>query len=149
MFKKLSVIIPALNEEKYIGNCISSLYHIERDDLDMEIILVDNGSTDRTFEIAEKLGAKTYIVKDVRIAGLRNYGVRQSTGDILAFVDADCVVGRDWLIQSIKTMDREEADAVGSHHIVPEDSGWIGRTSELLDKRKSAQQQTIFHRETL
>lgn len=136
MFTKLSVIIPALNEEKHLANCISAISSLDRCGLEIEIIVVDNGSTDRTFNIAHEHGAIAYVIKGVNIAGLRNFGARQSTGDLLAFVDADCVVASDWLRNALEAIEREEADAVGSFHAIPNDAGWIGKIAELIQHKK-------------
>jgi glycosyltransferase involved in cell wall biosynthesis len=136
MKNNVSVIIPALNEEKYIGKCLEALSCIDSLNIDYEIIIVDNGSKDRTVEIAKSFNAKVLIKKDVHIAALRNFGAVSAKGNILAFIDADCTVSRKWLISALNCMKRENADAVGSFHKVPEDSGWIGKTSEVISKGK-------------
>lgn len=136
MFTKLSIIIPALNEEKHIANCISAISSLDRCGLEIEIIVVDNGSTDGTFNLAQEHGAMVYVLKGVKIAGLRNFGARQSTGNLLAFVDADCVVASDWLRNALETIEREKADAVGSFHSIPSDAGWIGRIAGLIQHKK-------------
>lgn len=51
-------------------------------------------------------------------------------------MDADCYVENDWLSQAINCFSRESADAVGSHHLIPEGYGWIGRTAELIQTKK-------------
>ncbi|MCC6502893.1 MAG: glycosyltransferase [Deltaproteobacteria bacterium] len=136
MFSKVSVIIPALNEERHIGQCLGALSEIDRAGLPVEVIVVDNGSTDRTVEIARQAGVRVLERPGIRIAAMRNAGVASSKGDLLAFVDGDCVVKKDWLTSAIKAIKREGAAAVGSFHITPEEAGWIGRTAEALQSTK-------------
>lgn len=139
MFKMASVIIPALNEEENIGRCVAALKEIDMPDVDMglEIIVVDNGSQDRTVEIARGLGATVYVQPDLTIGGVRNYGAARSRGDILAFVDADCVVSKSWLTRAAGTIGRESADMVGSFHDIPDEFSWVARTAKLVDNTKT------------
>ncbi len=88
---KISVIIPAFNEEEYIQETLSALKHST-----LEIILVDNGSTDRTVEIAQQEGVKVIKFPVGTIAAVRNKGVSESNGDILVFIDSDVRVTFGW-----------------------------------------------------
>lgn len=137
MFKKVSIIIPSFNEEQFIGRCLQSILEIDRHNMELELIVIDNGSTDKTTEIAKEYGALVSIKPGVKVATLRNYGVTLSNGDLLAFVDADCTVFKDWLNQAIQCMNRESAGAVGSFHIIPKDANWIGKTAALIQKKKT------------
>jgi len=136
MFKKASIIIPALNEERHIGRCIKAIHELDTGAMKVEAIVVDNGSADRTVEIARGLGVTVLIKPEVNVSAVRNYGVENSSGDLLAFVDADCMVSKGWLKSAVRTMKAESADAVGSFHVIPEDSGWVGRTAELVQAMK-------------
>src|SRR3989344_4702815 len=93
---KISLIIPAYNEEKYIGECLKSV--IENSDGKFhEIIVVDNGSTDRTTEIAR--GFSCIKVVHEKLKGTnraRERGLRESTGDLIAFIDADTQLHSNW-----------------------------------------------------
>jgi rSAM/selenodomain-associated transferase 2 len=81
---RLSVIIPALNEEKSIAATLESVMAVEPH----EIIVVDGGSTDRTREICRNFGIETFPSPRGR-AKQMNFGARQATGDVLLFVHAD------------------------------------------------------------
>lgn len=91
----ISVIIPALNEEKYIGATLESIKICLGKSV--EIILVDNGSSDRTVEIAKEHGASTIIERNITIAGLRNLGAKSASGNVLVFIDADVSMHTSWL----------------------------------------------------
>ncbi len=71
---KVSIIIPMKNEEKDIGSCLKSILDNSFSREDYEIICVDNGSTDRTVELAEKYTPSVYSIPDKTISYLRNYG---------------------------------------------------------------------------
>jgi len=135
-FNSVSIIVPALNEEKHIKQCLDSLFSLNTNKLKIEVIVMDNGSSDNTVKIAQHSGATVQIQPDVNVSTLRNLGVSISSGDLLAFVDADCVVEHNWLINAIRCILRESADAVGSFHNIPKESGWIGRISTLIQGSK-------------
>jgi len=81
---KLTALILTYNEEKNIRDCITSVKFAD------EIIIIDSGSTDRTIEIAEQLGAKCIVhPMDEGFAGQRNFALAQTTAEWVLFVDAD------------------------------------------------------------
>ncbi len=86
-----SIIIPAHNEEQYIGKCLESiaLAASEVPDSSVEVIVVANRCTDKTAEIARKFGAQVIDNQDKCISMIRNAGVRAAEGDIIVTIDAD------------------------------------------------------------
>jgi len=91
---KISVIIPAYNEEKYLGVTIENVkeaireYH-KKYSWPVEILVVNNNSTDRTEDVARQHGARVVFEGKNQIAASRNAGGRAARGEILAFLDAD------------------------------------------------------------
>ncbi|NIR88094.1 glycosyltransferase [Candidatus Bathyarchaeota archaeon] len=85
--KKISVIIPTLNEEKYIGTTLESLEH--QSYTNFEVIVKDGLSTDNTVYIAKEHADLVISERDVSIGDSRNQGARCANGDVLVFVDAD------------------------------------------------------------
>ena len=128
----ISVIIPARNEEKTIGQCLESLAQMNFHANDFEVIVVDNGSTDRTEEIAKSFAARLHLTvlkkKDGNISAMRNWGARSARGRVLAFTDADCVVPSDWLSRADDLFTSPHAGIIGAHGMIPEDSSWVART---------------------
>jgi glycosyltransferase involved in cell wall biosynthesis len=128
----VSIIIPALNEEKMIGRCLDSLTRLDFARDRFEVLVVDNGSRDKTLAVAEsfkdRLNLKVLQHAGVRISALRNLGVRAATGDIVAFLDADCLAPADWLDRIFALAPADGAGVLGAHYLLPEDSSWVGRT---------------------
>jgi len=96
---KLSFVIPAYNEEKYIGKCLESvLGEIKKTNFDVEVIVVNNASQDKTREVAQSF--QGVIVVDEFNKGLvraRQAGYAASTGDIIANVDSDATLPDGWI----------------------------------------------------
>src|ERR1700761_8163860 len=128
----ISIIIPALNEERMIGRCLESLTKLDFARERFEAVLVDNGSRDNTLTIAEsfkdRLNIRILQKSGVRISALRNTGAQVATGDILAFLDADCLASNDWLDRIFILAPADGAGVLGAHYLLPEDSSWVGRT---------------------
>ena len=101
---KFSVVVPAFNEEAYLGATLDSLRTAaealrSRAGAEVETIVVDNNSRDRTAAIAREQGA-TVVHEPVQlIARARNAGARRASGDVLVFVDADVIVPPEFLIR--------------------------------------------------
>jgi len=92
----ISVVIPAYNEEKYIGDCIESVLNHAPLNL-LEIIVVCNACTDRTAEVALRYPT-VRVVEELRkgTGYARNTGFLQSKGDIIAYIDADSRIHAEW-----------------------------------------------------
>lgn len=96
-----SVIIPARNAAKTIGECvIAALSQSVPRDL-YEVIVVDDGSTDATGAVARSHGVRVIPQPPLGMAAARNTGARAARGEILLFLDPDCVPALDWIAQMI------------------------------------------------
>jgi glycosyltransferase involved in cell wall biosynthesis len=86
----LSFIVPAHNEERWLGRCLRSIHlAMEQVREPYEVIVVDDASTDATPRIAAELGARTLRVEQRKVSAVRNAGVRLAGGEVFFFVDAD------------------------------------------------------------
>ncbi len=96
---KLSFVIPAYNEENYLGKTLESITRaVTRSKEEIEIIVVNNASTDQTKKIAQKF-PQVILVDELRkgLPMARQAGFERSTGDLIANVDADCLLPSDWI----------------------------------------------------
>ncbi len=95
-----SVIVPFLNEEKYIRQCLDSLLNQDFDKNEYELIFVDNGSTDNSRAIVKQFREINLLYEARRnVYAARNAALKKVKGEIIAFTDADCCVSKDWLTQ--------------------------------------------------
>lgn len=93
---KISVVIPAFNEEKYIETCLKSLRHQDFKD-DYEIIVCDDSSTDDTVKISEKYADKVIVHGNNTIAYGRQMGAEAARYEVIAFTDSDTYIPPNWL----------------------------------------------------
>ncbi len=102
-----SIIIPAFNEENWIAHCLKSL---KKQDYrgDFEIIVVDNASSDKTSQIANKLGAKVFFEPRKGISNALIKGVKAAQGEIFAFIDSDTIANPNWLEKINKIFEEDE-----------------------------------------
>ena len=102
---KISIVIPAYNEEKYIGRTLESIKKLElKKDWILEVLVINGGSTDNTRKVAESFGAR---VKDEPHKGIgfaRQHGIKHASGEIIAFTDADTIVPSDWIVRHITAL---------------------------------------------
>jgi glycosyltransferase involved in cell wall biosynthesis len=144
---EISVIIPARNEEKSIGICLTGLRSSALPMDRLEVILVDNGSTDKTIEVARQvtgLPLKILTKPGVRIGGVRNAGAAVATGEYLAFIDADCVPPPDWLPTALRLI-RQHGGIIGGPYGVPEQYSWVARVWADHEARKYNGPKSFVH----
>ena len=101
----ISFIVPAHNEEAWIGRCVSAIRN-GAESQPHEIIVVDDGSSDATASIARQQGAQVIRVEHRQIAATRNAGARQAHGDILFFVDADTLTNAPAIQSALRAIAR-------------------------------------------
>jgi glycosyltransferase involved in cell wall biosynthesis len=111
---KISVVIPTLNSEKYLAECLASVREQDYPQEKLELILVDAGSHDRTIRIAEQFAVDRVLANPRKTgeAG-KAVGVREATGDLILMIDSDNVlVGADWLQRMVAPF--EDAEIISS-----------------------------------
>ena len=96
---KISLVIPAYNEEKYIHGCLASVREHGGDF--HEVIVIDNASTDRTAEIAQSFPWVRVVHEPAKgLTKARQRGLEEATGDVIAFFDADTRMPLRWMAQA-------------------------------------------------
>ena len=112
---KISVIIPVYNIEEYISECIESV--IKQDYKELQIILVDDGSTDNSGKICDDYKAKDERIEVIHkknggLGSARNAGLSKATGDFVSFVDGDDILNTKMYFEMIKALQDNSADIV-------------------------------------
>jgi glycosyltransferase involved in cell wall biosynthesis len=123
----ISVIIPAYNEQDFIESTLLSLRNSDYPKEKFEIIVVDNGSTDQTTEIAKQHTDVLLHLPDGNVGAVRNHGAKKAAGDFIAFLDADCEVSQDWLANLELLLTETKDTAFGGTCRSPKNSSWIER----------------------
>lgn len=122
----ISVVVPVLNEEALLADCLKSLVAQDYTG-EYEVVVVDNGSTDRSVSIAEALGARVIFSPTERdVAAARSYGARQSHGEIVAQADADSVYPKDWLTRIAAHFSDPDVVAVAGAFVYSGRAKWGG-----------------------
>lgn len=90
---KVSLVIPAYNEEQALPETLERIGHaLAAAACSSEVVVVDNNSQDKTKQVAENFGANVFLENEHNIGKVRNAGARNSSGDVLIFIDADTLV---------------------------------------------------------
>jgi cellulose synthase/poly-beta-1,6-N-acetylglucosamine synthase-like glycosyltransferase len=109
----VSVVVPVRDGESTIGDCLDAVLATDYPPDRREILAVDNGSTDRTAELIRARPVR-YLQEPKRgVSNARNRGIAESGGEILAFIDADCIVDPQWLTALVKPFEDPEVGCVG------------------------------------
>ena len=109
---KVSVIIPMMNEQKYIGKCLESIVNQDYPTASMEIFVVDGGSTDGSLDIVAEFAAHYSNIKllggpGVNCPAAMNIGIREARGDIIAKIDAHGYAARDFLSEGVRCLAKD------------------------------------------
>jgi ABC-type multidrug transport system fused ATPase/permease subunit/glycosyltransferase involved in cell wall biosynthesis len=107
----ISVVVCAYNEERTIGECLSSLQQCDYPELD--VIVVDDGSTDRTAEIASGFPFRILTLDHGGLSRARNAGIAASSSEIVAFLDADAACHPEWPYHLALSLEEEGVVATG------------------------------------
>lgn len=121
---KVSVVIPAYNEEKVIEGCITTL--LSQTYPEKEIIIVDDGSTDKTIEIIKSYPVKLLQQSHKGPGAARNLGASQAHGKILVFVDADMIFDKRFIFDLVKpiNLDKTKGTTSKQEYVANWDNIW-------------------------
>jgi cellulose synthase/poly-beta-1,6-N-acetylglucosamine synthase-like glycosyltransferase len=130
----VSFVIISHNEEHNIRDCLDSLAQLDYPDDLFEVTVVDS-SSDMTREIVREYIHVRLICSDQKgFSPKRNLGVRESRYDLIAFIDADCIVPSDWLKKMLNQIEGEDVAAVASNAYPPPDSPFWGKHVACLGR---------------
>ncbi|MBA7514948.1 Undecaprenyl-phosphate 4-deoxy-4-formamido-L-arabinose transferase [subsurface metagenome] len=114
----ISVIVPVYNEEKNIRSLIERLLDLNFPRNKYEVIVVDNNSKDNTSEIIKEFQVIYLCETKQSSYAARNKGIKESKGNILAFIDGDCIPDKDWLKNAITRFINEDIDIIAGNIIL-------------------------------
>lgn len=123
-YPKVSVVVASYNGARTLKACLESLTRLNYPDY--EVILVDDGSTDTTPQVAS-------VYKNIRcfrqdnqgLSAARNAGIAAATGEIVAFTDSDCRADEDWLYHLIGDLLNGDFAGIGGHNLLPPEDSWV------------------------
>ena len=111
----VSIIVPVYNDEEHIAPLIESLLNQDYPHQLLEIIIVDNNSTDRTREIVQRYSVTLLQEQDIQSSyASRNKGINSARHDVLAFIDSDCIAGKQWISTGVEKLLESGVDLVGA-----------------------------------
>lgn len=136
--KKISVIVPVYNVEKYLNKCLTSL--VNQTYKNFEIIIINDGSTDNSLAICNKYSKKydnikVYDHKNAGVAHARNVGIEKATGDYLLFVDSDDYVDEKLLENLNEFLKKNDCDIVcfDMYKVVNNDNIYYHTSNSLVE----------------
>lgn len=120
----VSIIVPIYNSEKTLDRCLTSINQQKYENL--EVVLINDGSTDRSFEIAKKYARKTgkikiFSQKNLGVAVAKENGVKYSTGDYITFVDSDDYILPNYISDFVAAVYKSHCDICVSGYYTLED----------------------------
>ncbi len=144
---EISVVVATYNGAHYIYSCLDALMLQNYPKDKYEIIVVIDGSTDKTLEYTKKYPVKIIELKENGgLSHARNVGAKAATGEIIAYTDDDCEPDSDWLYYLSKAFDSDRVGAAGGPNITPTDDSFMAKctsqapgapTHVLIDDRKA------------
>jgi len=138
-----SIIIPAFNEETYISLALSSILRLDYPKDCLEVIVIDNNSSDNTFQKAAQFTDQAFILKNGNVGAVRNFGARKAKGEILCFIDADCIVPSNWINVGLKTVLSGKIIAGGGYKR-RSDANWVERHWLLENPQRPTLQKDLL-----
>ena len=113
MTERISVVVPVYNVEQYLEKCVNSI--INQTYKNLEIILVDDGATDKSGKLCDELAKldnriMAYHKKNGGLSDARNYGVERATGDYIGFVDGDDYIDVEMYEKLYEAIKKENVD---------------------------------------
>jgi cellulose synthase/poly-beta-1,6-N-acetylglucosamine synthase-like glycosyltransferase len=116
----VSIVIPCYNAQDSIAECLDSVVNLFYPKDKMEVIVVDNKSTDRSKDIIRYFPVKLLEEKEIQSSyAARNRGIKEAKGEWIAFTDADCIVDRNWLYYLMLKHQNDEKIGAIAGEILP------------------------------
>jgi GT2 family glycosyltransferase len=125
---RIDVVVPVYNKLRFLREAVGSIVAAGEAYGAAEIWLVDNGSTDGSYELLlDQFGGRARVLRLMSgtIAAVRNFGAKHGTAPIISFIDCDCLVPADYFSRLEAVMSESEAEATGCTVILPPNPTWV------------------------
>lgn len=145
--EKISVIVPVYNVEKYVEKCLDSI--IRQTYQNLEIICINDGSTDRSLELCKKIQKQDERIRVVTqknkgLAAVRNRGIQEATSEYIAFIDSDDYIDEDYIEKLYECLIENDADiSVANVEYENVDEKRYLLTEEFQDKKVLNREQAM------
>jgi glycosyltransferase involved in cell wall biosynthesis len=137
---RVSIIVPVYNGELTIGECIESILSLSYPAAQVELLIVDNASTDTTAAILARYADRATILREETRgpAAARNRGLRSATGEVIAFTDADCIVDAGWLAKIVAPLDDPGVGIAGGSILATQPCNPVEKFGERIHDHRMA-----------
>jgi glycosyltransferase involved in cell wall biosynthesis len=135
---KVSVVIPAYNDERTISEAVAHSLSQTKGNLQVEVIVVDDGCTDNTAAVAESAGAIVIRQQNAGPAAARNRGWQSATARFICFTDSDCIPTAGWLENLLDGFTDSHIGAVAGSYDIANPGSWLARWvyQEIMERHK-------------
>jgi glycosyltransferase involved in cell wall biosynthesis len=138
---KVSFVIPVKDAAPHVRRCIASIVANDFPRDQIEVIVVDNDSSDGSAEAAIDAGATVLRSSARSVAELRNQAARLARGSILAFVDADHEIDREWVRTAVDVLSAADIGATGAPCMTDPSPNWVQRQYDALRTKPVAREE--------
>jgi glycosyltransferase involved in cell wall biosynthesis len=128
---RVLMVMPTFNRRDQVINCVRTAHTATQHYGNAKLVVVDNGSSDGTWEwLQDEMSTKLTLLRhtDQSISFLRNVGATSEPCEFVSFVDSDCLVAVDYLVEAVSVFGGVDAAMIGSMYDLPTDAHWIEAT---------------------
>jgi glycosyltransferase involved in cell wall biosynthesis len=140
----VSFVIPVRNDAARLRRCLNSITRNDYPRELIEIIVVDNGSTDESARVARGHGAIVMHSAGTSVAELRNRGAKAALGAIIAFADSDHEIDRNWVSTAVDVLSSPAVAATGAPYLPAPDCNWVQRQYDGLRDRTDGPEEVTW-----
>jgi glycosyltransferase involved in cell wall biosynthesis len=133
---KISIVIAAYNAETTIGQAVEQSRAQAKGPMEVEVVVVDDGSSDDTAKVAESAGAIVISQENAGPAAARNQGWKSAAGQVICFTDADCVPSEGWIENLLEGFTDRQVGAVAGSYEIANSGSWLARwvQQEIMER---------------
>jgi GT2 family glycosyltransferase len=140
----ISFVIPVRNDVLRLQRCLTSIVRNDYPRELVELIVVDNNSTDGSAAAARSYGAITIKSPGDSVAAHRNRGARAALGSLIAFADSDHEIDRNWIDSAVDVLRDPNIAATGSPYLTQPSANWVQRQYDGMRARPSQREQVSW-----